>query len=267
MNPYLITEPTCISFSGGRTSAYMLKKVLEAGGGQLPDQAIVCFANTGKEDAATLQFVHDCETNWNVKINWLEFLPDNPKYKIVDFSTASRNGEPFEQLINKKKYLPNTFARFCTTELKIIPIERFMASLGYEDFVTFVGIRADEPRRVAKMKNNKSIKETPLATDKVTTKDVLDFWDKQSFNLQTVTVNGNSLLSNCDLCFLKKANHLVSLIRDNPNRAIWWAEQEKIIGARFNQAHPSYADMLTFNEKQNGFLFENEETIACFCGD
>jgi 3'-phosphoadenosine 5'-phosphosulfate sulfotransferase (PAPS reductase)/FAD synthetase len=245
----------------------MLKKVLEAGGGQLPDQAIVCFANTGKEDAATLQFVHDCETNWNVKINWLEFLPDNPKYKIVDFSTASRNGEPFEQLINKKKYLPNTFARFCTTELKIIPIERFMASLGYEDFVTFVGIRADEPRRVAKMKNNKSIKETPLATDKVTTKDVLDFWDNQSFNLQTVTVNGNSLLSNCDLCFLKKANHLVSLIRDNPNRAIWWAEQEKIIGARFNQAHPSYADMLTFNEKQNGFLFENEETIACFCGD
>jgi 3'-phosphoadenosine 5'-phosphosulfate sulfotransferase (PAPS reductase)/FAD synthetase len=245
----------------------MLKKVLEAGGGQLPDQAIVCFANTGKEDAATLQFVHDCETNWNVKINWLEFLPDNPKYKIVDFSTASRNGEPFEQLINKKKYLPNTFARFCTTELKIIPIERFMASLGYEDFVTFVGIRADEPRRVAKMKNNKSIKETPLATDKVTTKDVLDFWDNQSFNLQTVTVNGNSLLSNCDLCFLKKANHLVSLIRDNPNRAIWWAEQEKIIGARFNQAHPSYADMLTFNEKQNGFLFENEETIACFCGE
>ena len=47
MNPFLIDSPTCISFSGGRTSAYMLWRVLKANGG-LPSQAIVCFANTGK---------------------------------------------------------------------------------------------------------------------------------------------------------------------------------------------------------------------------
>jgi len=70
MNPFKITEPTCISFSGGRTSAYMLYKVLEAGGGQLPSEAIVVFANTGKEDEATLKFVNDCSVNWNVPIVW-----------------------------------------------------------------------------------------------------------------------------------------------------------------------------------------------------
>ena len=32
-NPYKIDGPTCISFSGGRTSGYMLYKVIEAGGG------------------------------------------------------------------------------------------------------------------------------------------------------------------------------------------------------------------------------------------
>ena len=53
MNPYKILEPTVISFSGGRTSAYMLWKILEANNG-LPDEAIVCFANTGKEEEATL---------------------------------------------------------------------------------------------------------------------------------------------------------------------------------------------------------------------
>ena len=54
VNPYLISEPTCISFSGGRTSAYMLHRVLEANEG-LPDDAIVTFANTGKEEEATLR--------------------------------------------------------------------------------------------------------------------------------------------------------------------------------------------------------------------
>ena len=59
MNPFLIKEPTCISFSGGRTSAYMLYQVLQANDG-LPSEAKVCFANTGKEDEATLRFVDRC---------------------------------------------------------------------------------------------------------------------------------------------------------------------------------------------------------------
>ena len=89
MNPYKIVEPTCISFSGGRTSAYMLYKVLEAHGMILPTEAIVCFANTGKEDEATLRFVQDCSEQWNVPITWLEYAEVD--YTIVNFETASRN--------------------------------------------------------------------------------------------------------------------------------------------------------------------------------
>ncbi len=51
----------------------MLWRVLQSNNGKLPDQAIVCFANTGKEEEATLQFVKDCQDNWNVKIHWLEY--------------------------------------------------------------------------------------------------------------------------------------------------------------------------------------------------
>ena len=89
MNPFLINEPTCISFSGGRTSAYMLYRILEAHQMSLPKEAIVCFANTGKEEEATLKFVHDCEKNWGVEIHWLEYQNAEPSFKRVNFVTAS----------------------------------------------------------------------------------------------------------------------------------------------------------------------------------
>ena len=55
-DPFQILEPTVISFSGGRTSGYMLWRILQANNG-LPEEAIVTFANTGKEEEATLEFV------------------------------------------------------------------------------------------------------------------------------------------------------------------------------------------------------------------
>ncbi len=75
-DPFRITGPTCISFSGGRTSGYMLWRVLQANGG-LPDDARVCFANTGREDEATLRFVGDCAEQWGVPITWLEYTGED----------------------------------------------------------------------------------------------------------------------------------------------------------------------------------------------
>lgn len=63
MNPYFITGPALISFSGGRTSGYMLRHILDAHDGTLPDDVVVTFANTGKEREETLRFVHDCATH------------------------------------------------------------------------------------------------------------------------------------------------------------------------------------------------------------
>lgn len=50
--PFFVTGPALISFSGGRTSAYMLWRILEAHDGTLPDDVHVTFANTGKEREA-----------------------------------------------------------------------------------------------------------------------------------------------------------------------------------------------------------------------
>ena len=72
-DPFRITGPALISFSGGPTSGYLLWRVLQAHGGTLPDDVVVAFANTGEESEITLEFVRDCGDRWDVPIVWLEF--------------------------------------------------------------------------------------------------------------------------------------------------------------------------------------------------
>jgi len=264
MNPFLINEPTVISFSGGRTSAYMLWRVLQAHDMSLPSDAKVIFCNTGKEHEATLDFVRDIEKQWNVPIVWLEFVREQPKFKIVNYDTASRNGEPFAEMIEMKQFLPNSVMRFCTTELKIHPITRYMASVGHEEFQTFAGIRADEPRRVVKLRETL---QAPLATAGVRQADVQAFWKANLFDLGIEFRDKVTPLGNCDLCFMKGGNQLMSIIQREPNRAIWWAEQEKKIGGRFSKDRPDYTQMMEFGKNQTDMFDQNEETIACFCGD
>lgn len=254
-DPLKIDQPTCISFSGGRTSTYMLWRVLQANSG-LPDETLVCFANTGKEVGATLCFVHECAWRWQVPIHWLEYRSEPPGFAMVDFDHASRQGEPFEALIRKRQYLPNPVARACTTGLKIRPMHKFVRGLGWSEWDQFIGIRADEHRRVAKIRarghSAESASETmcmPLADTGVTVQDVAAFWQAQPFDLELLTVNGRTLEGNCDLCFLKPRGQRLALIKARPEAAIWWIRMEalnlasKPSGALFRIDGPSYADL------------------------
>jgi 3'-phosphoadenosine 5'-phosphosulfate sulfotransferase (PAPS reductase)/FAD synthetase len=278
-NPFEITEPTCISFSGGRTSAYMLYRILQAHDMSLPPEAIVCFANTGKECEETLEFVHDCETNWGVKINWLEYKAHEiPKerFRVVNYETASRNGEPFLDSIkqNGKFNLPNPVARFCTINMKIRVIHHYLKSLGWKhnENMDWVGIRADEQRRAAKIDRSR----TPLVAAGITKADVGAFWKNHAFDLKLPNNNGVTMHGNCDLCFLKPAHQIQSLIQEKPERALWWMNIEELAsqstetfgdGAKFRKDRPSYAQMHKYALSQTDMFDKTEEGIACFCGD
>lgn len=143
-----------------------------------------------------------------------------------------------------------------------------------------IGIRADEQRRVAKIRarghSTETTKETmlmPLADAGVTVQDVAAFWAQQQFQLELPTYNGRTLAGNCDLCFLKPAQQVQTLIAERPERAIWWARMEALAlaskpsGAVFRSDRPSYADMAQFVAQQRDMFDPNEEAIACFCGD
>lgn len=224
-DPFKIIGPAKISFSGGRTSGYMLKRCMEAG---IDEDVHVLFANTGKERNETLDFIHEVETQWKVPIHWIERDPESDAcYREVTYETASRDGRPFSQLIVDKNYLPNPVTRWCTTELKIRAMRNWMLAHGYKHWTNVVGLRADEPRRVAKTRKRNDGAgywdvTLPLAEAGVTVDDVDRFWKAQCFDLRLRKWEGN-----CDLCFLKGQAKRVRIMKDRPDLAAWWVQQEQ----------------------------------------
>lgn len=268
---YCVPTPTCISFSGGRTSGYMLKKIIDAHGGKLPKDVIVCFANTGKEMEPTLDFVQKCSEMWDVDINWLELdIGTNPVWqtKKVTYETASRNGEPFSKLLEKRHdRLPTLFQRVCTIELKINVISRYMRSLGYKEWYSALGLRYDEPKRVSDSKNNsqKNVNIAPLYEAKVTNEDVLEFWRKSNFDLELPSIDGKTVAGNCDLCFLKGTKTLVNIIKEKPELADWWIEKEEKAPIPFRNGR-SYIKLVDLS-KQEFNPDIDDTTYTCFCHD
>ncbi len=283
-NPYFLDEPAIISFSGGRTSAYMLCRVLDAHDGTLPDYVKVLFANTGKEMPETLDFVHRCERELSVDIHWLELAGmcnisepgERAKYnkaiKRTDYIGASRNGEPFDILLDNMAAIPNATARICTGYLKTRVMAQYLKTeIGFESpWLACVGIRADEERRARKIAG--TISEgaeihLPLWLDGVTASMVGEFWASMPWDLELPNNDGVTDWGNCDLCFLKGRSKRASIIRERPDLAAWWIKAEEKKGQKFRPDEPSYRQMRDYALAQQDMFKGNDESIPCFCGD
>jgi 3'-phosphoadenosine 5'-phosphosulfate sulfotransferase (PAPS reductase)/FAD synthetase len=284
---FRIDGKTLISFSGGRTSGYMLRQILLAHGGALPADCVVAFANTGKEHPATLDFVRDCGLYWGVPIVWLEYcrVEGGPSVCITSYATASRKGEPFKVLTDARGYLPNPVSRFCTVELKIRTMKRYVRGvLGWDYWENLIGLRADEPRRLARLRaNNEADKErwetrAPLGDAGITKEDVAAFWRAQNFDLGLPNENGVTYLGNCDLCFLKSNATLLRIMQEAPERAEWWIKAEaeaearasKPSGARFRNPtrYLSYEQMLERSKAiPRVAVNPDDASLDCACTD
>lgn len=241
-----------VSFSGGRSSAYMLHQIL-AVNGDLPDRAQVIFANTGREMPETLDFVQECGDRWGVKIVWVEDAKrgGGALFDVVSHNSASRDGEPFARLLARKKACPDQSKRFCTEHLKILPARRYLMSLGWREWTNAIGFRADEPSRKVPSRDKRICRWYPL--EDVTSQDVLEFWRRQPFDLRVAPGYGN-----CDGCFMKSEAQLAALARDHPDRAAWWERAEVSVGGRFRDQF-TRAQLRQTVERQGDFLFSVED--------
>lgn len=274
-----------LHISGGRTSGMMLRLILDAHGGRIPDNAVAIFANTGKEREETLVFLREMEERWRVDIQWLEFtyrehLPGgrsahNQKnwFRAVDFNSANRTGRPFEELIRSRKMLPTVTRRLCTAELKVNTAARFVRwTRGWtkKNTVSVLGIRYDEPKRWRTALFEECHTIYPLVDAKATVEDVNAYWRQSPFDLG---IHGDK--GNCDLCFLKGVGKLRRLMAEEPERAQWWIDMERFRARntrktltpemqQFLKNH-SYAELLATRGEEAPA--EDDRPVSCFCGD
>jgi hypothetical protein len=213
-----MSERLFISFSGGETSAFMAIMLLA-------NKAIrdryseirTLFANTGEENEQTLDFVNRCDKTFGLNVEWVEAVVHHGERKAstgtrVDFLTAARNGEPFEEMI-RKYGIPNASYKHCTRELKLNPMRAYLADTGWSEgsYDTAIGIRLDEIDRVSSgAKANRLI--YPLISLMPTTKpQVNTFWSRQSFRLGLKGYQGN-----CKWCWKKSLRKHMTLIGETP---------------------------------------------------
>jgi 3'-phosphoadenosine 5'-phosphosulfate sulfotransferase (PAPS reductase)/FAD synthetase len=243
-------EKLVVAFSGGRTSGMMLRYILDTE----EQQPLVLFANTGRERDETLDFVHNVEKQWDCPVVWLQLTLAPPDisfikcipsertrvsyaksklvfwYEQVDYTSACRHKDsdsPFDKVIANRAILPNAVSRYCSSEMKVRTMQRYLWHNGIYRFRNAIGFRSDEPDRAYDLiyssdRNKDCHLEFPLMRMGMTKEDVDLFWKQQNFDLGIQSYEGN-----CHLCFLKKRRSLLRLIHEKPELAEWWRQIEE----------------------------------------
>jgi hypothetical protein len=238
--------------SGGRTSAFMAHL--------LPHDVVLCFQNTGREHEKTLEFLCRLEDDLArpiVRVEWRApprgDPPKNATIEIVTHAELSRKGEPFTDLLlcaksfrekvkGKPPIAPWARSRICTSYLKIRAQEMLCHSFGWADWTQYVGLRADEPDRVARMRqrNNDRDKDerAPLFDLGIEKPAVLSYWSGKPFDLEIP-----EHLGNCTGCFLKDEADLATALIEPGTDPEWWIGIEDKFAPMRRGGRPSYAQV------------------------
>jgi hypothetical protein len=251
-----------ISFSGGETSAYMTKMLLESEEARRRwPEMLVVFANTGQEREETLEFVQACDRAFGFNVVWIEAVQAGPgvgtRPRVVTFETASRNGEPFEAMI-KKYGIPNTRAKFCTRTLKSDPIDYYVrldrgwALRGYD---TAIGIRIDEIDRLSRQAAARRLVYPLISMWPMTKPQINAWWAAQPFRLRLKSYQGN-----CSWCWKKSFRKHLTLLTESPEIYDFPERMERDyghIGAEFRKP-PERIDPLSDPPPRRTFFRENK---------
>tara|TARA_R110002033_G_scaffold167458_1_gene206605 strand:- start:304 stop:882 length:579 start_codon:yes stop_codon:yes gene_type:complete len=158
-----------VSFSGGRTSAYLCKVMIDKFG---RDNVDFIFMDTGAEHPKTYDFIRKVDKYLGLNLVCLrgqfnQELGQGHTYKIIDVNDLKCDLGVFSSL-TKKYGTPTVTGAWCTSRMKEETHDKYCDDVyGKSGYETWIGIRADEPSRLIGKSNYSKIKTSTLTCDDV----------------------------------------------------------------------------------------------------
>jgi len=284
---------TVNSISGGKTSAYILANfpadhnifsliTVKDQKCKFPDSVIrkVVSEKIGKEFIGTLE-------------------DDEIIYTILDLEQYSGQriqwvaGPYFEEILtgkNGKTFLPQQNKRFCTTKLKVEPIQRWWVSKIGQTVNMRIGFRANEVRRAKimisklndkgqevdrieigkRISDKKAVKRAfawrvpsfPLIENGIYKTEIEKFWEGKPVRF--------AWLNNCVGCFMANPFYIARQSQRSPEKIDWFMRQEKKsfddYGRGWRTDKTPYEEIIKRGSQKT--LFDNEfsKCDSGFCG-
>lgn len=223
------------SVSGGKDSTAMCLHLRELG---IPYEPV--FLDTGWENAETYRYLREELPAHIGEIRWLRSevtLPPDLEAVAQLFEIRLGWYSPMVRWILKKGMFPSGNRRFCTTELKVRPMAKYLDSLD-SDVVNAVGIRHEESGERAKMPEWQDAPEDGLIAAEVwrpivrfTLDDVIEIHRRHG-----VTPNRGYLKSarriGCWPCIRAAKKEIRAIADNDPDRIDIVRDLETIVTAR-----------------------------------
>tara|TARA_R110002153_G_scaffold163768_1_gene316294 strand:+ start:61 stop:900 length:840 start_codon:yes stop_codon:yes gene_type:complete len=194
-------------------------------------------------------------------------------------------GKTFEQTIDKHGgFLPNKIARYCTTDMKTIPIAEWRYKNIKEDVEMRFGYRANEQGRAKRMMekvnpngmtevkiivgkhpngNNKwkTIEyckpDFPLINAHIFKDKIEEFWKDKPVRF--------AYMNNCIGCWWRGPMLLKHMADKHPNKMEWFANQEENNKGTF-KTEVSYREIINYNSQILLFDDDFNECDSGYCG-
>ena len=183
-----------LCFGGGvQTTAQLLREP------NIYDYAV--FADTGAEEPGTYAHIQ-------------KYIRPFCKANDVEFVVVKHPKNTLEEHCLSRRKFPIMSRRWCTSEYKISPINRFLRTLGAtadRPAVIDLGFSIDEVQRAASEdKVEYAYQNYPLVYDHISRDDCKEIITRHGWPVP--------VKSACDFCMYHRPSHFAKMLRDNPKR-------------------------------------------------